>query len=620
MTPPSTRSDRELLASFVKTADGAAFATLTERHLGLVFGTACRRTRSREMAQEAAQNTFCRLARHAPRIWVGNSLAPWLHAVALREAGTLMRAESARQRALDRLAAFTSPEDSAASPSAPPPGSEHLDEALAALPEAARRILILRYLQGLSLREVALEEDTSEEAARKRVTRALDRLTRLLARRGVTASAVTACLAAAPVLWPAPSAAAFASRALKQAAAPAGAGLSGMAGFALSQWPVAAVFLLAAVPAAWPWRASARMASPESRSLNISSRSPLGGNPDKPAEQSPSPAKLAADLQRSLQQLQTKGWRQQNVTHRAGKTFFRSNFAERLGDAPLLMATRRAVLDFSLEEVRAAATLLDGENGSPVDKALYSRWAELMPDEARQAALAHAERTKDKTALEGVLSQQARSNPAEAAQWAVDHAPEDGREELVQSLLQPLLRSDPAAYLRLMESPGFKGKAPSPNAQYDAVFHYAPELALEKWRALEKAGLARKDYFALFEQAGREMIHPEQGERLAAYAADLPENPILRRHCLRAASQALVYSEPARAAELLAASRDAGDDAGWLPDMTRLLADWKVTEPDQAAQWLGGPSGLDPDTQKRLARAVSLPLHSSEISNTPSPP
>ncbi|MES2708340.1 MAG: sigma-70 family RNA polymerase sigma factor [Verrucomicrobiota bacterium] len=212
-------SDRELLTAFVGMADGAAFAAITERHLGLVYGTAFRRTRSREMAQEAAQNTFCRLARHAPRVWVGASLAPWLHAVALREAGTLMRAESARQRALDRLAAFAAAEDGGPAIRSAPPGSEHLDEALAALPEAARRVLILRYLQGLSLREVALEEDTSEEAARKRVTRALDRLTRLLARRGVTAAGVTACLAAAPVLWPAPStAAALAGRALEQAA------------------------------------------------------------------------------------------------------------------------------------------------------------------------------------------------------------------------------------------------------------------------------------------------------------------------------------------------------------------------------------------------------------------
>ena len=248
-------TDRELLSSFVKSADGAAFAALTERHVGLVFGVACRRTGSREMAQEAAQNTFCQLARNAPQLNVGTSLGPWLHAVALRESGTLLRAEAARQRAMQRLASSAGPPETGGLSAPPPPGSEHLDEALAALPEAARRVLVLRYLQGMSLREVALEEDTSEEAARKRVTRALEHLTRLLARRGVTSASVTACLATASVMWPVPSsAAALAARALKQAATPAaGAGLSGMAGFALSQWPVAAVFLLSALPAAWPW-------------------------------------------------------------------------------------------------------------------------------------------------------------------------------------------------------------------------------------------------------------------------------------------------------------------------------------------------------------------------------
>ena len=169
----------------------------------------------------------------------------------------LLRAEAARQRAMQRLAVSAGPPETEGFSAPPPPGSKHLDEALAVLPEAARKVLVLRYLPGMSLREVALEEDISEEAVRKRVTRALDRLTRLLARRGVTAAGVTACLAAAPVLWPAPSsAAALAARAIKQAAVPAaGAGLSGLTGSALSQWPVAAVFLLTALSAAWPWGA-----------------------------------------------------------------------------------------------------------------------------------------------------------------------------------------------------------------------------------------------------------------------------------------------------------------------------------------------------------------------------
>jgi hypothetical protein len=243
--------------------------------------------------------------------------------VALREAGTLLRAEAARQRAMQRLASSAGPPENGGLSAPPPPGSEHLDEALAALPEGARRVLVLRYLQGMSLREVALEEDTSEEAARKRVTRALEHLTRLLARRGVTSASVTACLATASVMWPAPSSAAtLAARALKQAATPAaGAGLSGMAGLALSRWPVAAVFLLTAVPAAWPWGAdvgienSNRRIEPEKARLSgEASIRPVGNNPS--AE-----LLMLAQLKTKLQQFHKGGWMRRGMDRRTGGVF-----------------------------------------------------------------------------------------------------------------------------------------------------------------------------------------------------------------------------------------------------------------------------------------------------------
>ncbi|MES2709413.1 MAG: sigma-70 family RNA polymerase sigma factor [Verrucomicrobiota bacterium] len=243
-------TDAELLSRFVKSGDGSAFSKLVERHLNLVFGVASRRTESRELAQEAAQNTFCQLARHAARVRVGKSLAPWLHKVALREAGTLLRSERSRQRTLQRLAVSVGGSESAAAQPAECPASssvsragEHLDEALASLPEPERRVIILRYLQGLSLRELATAESSSEEAVRKRVSRALDRLTALLARQGVTASAMMGCLTHIP-LWPVPPPAGIAARAAKEAAA--ASSTAGFAALAVSCLPAAAVFL--AVP------------------------------------------------------------------------------------------------------------------------------------------------------------------------------------------------------------------------------------------------------------------------------------------------------------------------------------------------------------------------------------
>ncbi|MES2466853.1 MAG: sigma-70 family RNA polymerase sigma factor [Verrucomicrobiota bacterium] len=614
MTPPSTRSDRELLTSFVKTADGAAFATLTERHLGLVFGTACRRTRSREMAQEAAQNTFCRLARHAPRIWVGNSLAPWLHAVALREAGTLMRAEAARQRALDRLAAFTSPEDSAASPSAPPPGSEHLDEALASLPEAARRILILRYLQGLSLREVACEEDTSEEAARKRITRALERLTHLLARRGVTASAVTACLAAAPVLWPAPSAAALAGRALKQAAAPAGAGLSGVAGFALSQWPVAAVFLLAAVPAAWPWGLGLRRAetvfNPATEAL---SHPP---EPERMAENaSKSPNEVIAGLRRELGTLGAGAQRRRSMSLRFANSISVKNFSEWKVDPARLAAVRSAVMDFSLEEVKASSSLPESETGL-IDGVIYSRWAELELEAARQAAVSHAERTKSQDALLAVLSVQVSTDPEGAVRWAMDHAPmncrgyapEKCREMLVRRLLEPMRPSDPRGYLRLMRlvTPADPPQSPD-HAALVGILPYAPAIALEGLLEHEKQGRPLVGG-ETHELVRGEELQPKEAAFMVSYAGQLPADSELRRACLRTAAFVFAHSEPVRAMDLMAAAQPIGvkAEADWLTSMTYLLRDWKDTDPAAAAHWLNRNTELDPDIQSDLARKAGL--------------
>mgnify|MGYP000650901635 CR=1 FL=1 len=597
-------SDRELLSAFVKSADGTAFAALTERHLGLVFGVACRRTGSREMAQEAAQNTFCRLARHAPKLNVGTSLGPWLHAVALREAGTLLRAEAARQRAMQRLAVSAGPPETGGFSAPPPPGSEHLDEALAALPEAARRVLVLRYLQGMSLREVALKEDTSEEAARKRVTRALEHLTRLLARRGVTSASVTACLATASLLWPAPtSAATLAARALKQAAAPAaGAGLSGMAGFALSQWPVAAAFLLTAVPVAWPWGEV-----PGSKSASASTlQSPATGNAEQTSRTATKkePAKatgLAEALMQEVGGFASKGWIMRDLRANAGYRTYRVHFNEYKADALRLAAANRAVLDFSLEEVREAVRLCANANKKlMIEESLYARLAELSPEEARQSALAG----KSPGAMWGVLQAQAVTDQLGAARWAKANAP-----DLIDPLMEPLAASDPAGYLRLMDSLRALDGDPSDQLQYGAIFPNSPRMALEGWWESEKQGNLGADYRGIRDAFSLDEIDPTQVETLVSFAAGLPENSALREECQSVAALMLAREQPERAADLLVAGGFIHQtEATWRAAIEPLLKDWKRRDAGASAQWLSERSGLDPDEQSRLAKKAGITL------------
>ncbi|MEO8427219.1 MAG: sigma factor-like helix-turn-helix DNA-binding protein, partial [Verrucomicrobiota bacterium] len=64
-----------------------------------------------------------------------------------------------------------------------------LDEAMHALDETDRTVVLLRYFENKSLREVGATLGTSDDAAQKRVSRAVERLREFFAKRGVTIGA-----------------------------------------------------------------------------------------------------------------------------------------------------------------------------------------------------------------------------------------------------------------------------------------------------------------------------------------------------------------------------------------------------------------------------------------------
>ena len=72
-----------------------------------------------------------------------------------------------------------------------------MDDALAALSERDRQAMLLRFFQRKPLREVGAALGLSEEAAKKRVTRALEKMRTILKRRGVALSANSLTLALA---------------------------------------------------------------------------------------------------------------------------------------------------------------------------------------------------------------------------------------------------------------------------------------------------------------------------------------------------------------------------------------------------------------------------------------
>ena len=85
--------------------------------------------------------------------------------------------------------------------------SQHLDEAMNDLAEADREAVLLRYFQDRNFRQVGLQLGLSEEAARKRVERAIEKLRMAFSRRGVqTSSAAMAAAIAGQSLIPIPHA------------------------------------------------------------------------------------------------------------------------------------------------------------------------------------------------------------------------------------------------------------------------------------------------------------------------------------------------------------------------------------------------------------------------------
>ena len=262
------RTDQELLRQFVESGSEAAFQSLVERHINLVFATALRRLRDTGTAQEITQNVFVALARKAAWLRGEVGLAGWLHKTAVLEARQWWRGELRRRTREETAAALgtTMKRDDALLQSL----AGALDEGLLELRESDRQALMLRYLEGRSHREVGAQLGIGEDAARKRIDKALDQLTRFFQRRGYAVPAATATAAALRGVSTHAAPAGAAAAVTKAAVSASGVASSGALGIyfgkfmALTKAQTALICLaLASAPIAYEWGAAASARSNE---------------------------------------------------------------------------------------------------------------------------------------------------------------------------------------------------------------------------------------------------------------------------------------------------------------------------------------------------------------------
>jgi RNA polymerase sigma factor (sigma-70 family) len=197
-------NDADLLRQFVRERSQDAFAELARRHLDLVHSAALRQVRSAQLAEDIAQSVFTDLARNAGKLKPGTVLTAWLYAVTRRTAVDVIRKES-RRRLREQIAAEM---NSMNAPDANWTQIEPLlDEAVSALEETDRAAVLLRFFENKSLREVGQQLGVSDDAAQKRVGRAVEKLREFFSKRKVTVGAAgLAALISANAVQSAPAA------------------------------------------------------------------------------------------------------------------------------------------------------------------------------------------------------------------------------------------------------------------------------------------------------------------------------------------------------------------------------------------------------------------------------
>ena len=168
--------DRTLLATFVRSRDDAAFAAIVARHGSMVLATARRQTRDAHRADDVAQAVFLILARRAAS--VDGSLGAWLHRTTILASRNANRVDARRRRhereaSVDRSrrTTFRVDDDDDAR-------LVELDAALDRLGRADREVIALRFFEALDVAEIAGRLGVNVEAAKKRLSRAIDRLRR----------------------------------------------------------------------------------------------------------------------------------------------------------------------------------------------------------------------------------------------------------------------------------------------------------------------------------------------------------------------------------------------------------------------------------------------------------
>jgi RNA polymerase sigma factor (sigma-70 family) len=184
--------DMELVRHYAADQSGQAFETLVSRYVNLVYSAAVRQVNDPQWAEEITQVVFIILARKAGGLGPGTILPSWLYRTAQYVAADAVKAERRRahreyeahmQTILNEAANETAPEETWTQI------APLLDRAMSKLGEKDHAALVLRFFENRDFAEVGAALGASEDAAKMRVGRAMEKLRKSFGKGGIHSTA-----------------------------------------------------------------------------------------------------------------------------------------------------------------------------------------------------------------------------------------------------------------------------------------------------------------------------------------------------------------------------------------------------------------------------------------------
>ncbi len=179
--------DSQLIVEFTHAQSSEAFAAIVQRYVNLVYGTARRMVGDIHEAEDVTQAAFIVLIRKAQTI-DPSTLPGWLVNTTRLVAKEAIRSKHRRRRHEIRVAQMKGETERSTFEPTIEELTPMLDDALSRLNASDRTAVVTRFLQGLSFADVGMTMGVSEEAARKRVARAVEKRRTIFMKQGIAPS------------------------------------------------------------------------------------------------------------------------------------------------------------------------------------------------------------------------------------------------------------------------------------------------------------------------------------------------------------------------------------------------------------------------------------------------